>query len=267
MKKSIFFISLLFVFILSGCGKSEKNGEKIPENEGKINGVCYPNKTCDKGLACDEENNICINAENTPQETDDSENTESDDDYTETTDKETTDENSIPDEDSYTKLPECSPTSGTPCIDSSIGYIWSSKSKDPTSQYNAGEYCGMISEGGYTDWRLPTISELRTLVQHCPPMETGGTCEVTDLCTGISCWEENCTHGYCPSEWAGKYSKLGDIGRLWSSTSKGGAWDYFWFMDFEDPLPSWAHINYYNDILLSTSLCKILLQKEIYKEI
>lgn len=248
MKKSIFFISLLFVFILSGCGKSEKNGEKIPENEGKINGVCYPNKTCDKGLACDEENNICINAENTPQETDDSENTESDDDYTETTDKETTDENSMPDEDSYTKLPECSPTSGTPCIDSSIGYIWSSKSKDPKSQYNAGEYCGMISEGGYTDWRLPTISELRTLVQHCPPMETGGTCEVTDLCTGISCWEENCTHGYCPSEWAGKYSKLGDIGRLWSSTSKGGAWDYFWFMDFEDPLPSWAHINYYNDI-------------------
>ncbi len=285
MKESIFIVLILSIFFI-GCKNSD--GEKIPENEGKINGICYPNKTCDKGLVCDEKNNICINAEQNDEDTTDQRTEQNDEETTDQQAEEKDDndaeiiEDPYPDDpcrpnpctaDEYStgecidrplsklqygckcnegyfwneekceELPECSSTSVTPCIDSTIGYVWSNKSTNKISQDQADiEYCPGLSEGEYTDWRLPTISELRTLVQHCPTMEPGGACEVTDLCTGISCWEENCSSKYCPSEWKTKYSKLGDTDSLWSSTSKGGAWDTFWYMDFGSPIPVWAHI-------------------------
>lgn len=63
-------------------------------------------------------------------------------------------------------LPECSPTSGTPCMDSESGLIWSSRSADAVevTWYNAGSYCENLGEGGYTGWRVPNIDELRTLL-------------------------------------------------------------------------------------------------------
>jgi hypothetical protein len=285
MKESIFIVLILSIFFI-GCKNSD--GEKIPENEGKINGICYPNKTCDKGLVCDEKNNICINAEQNDEDTTDQRTEQNDEETTDQQAEEKNDndaeifEDPYPDDpcrpnpctaDEYStgecvdrplsklqygckcnegyfwneekceELPECSSTNVTPCIDSTIGYVWSNKSTNKISQDQADiEYCPGLSEGEYTDWRLPTISELRTLVQHCPTMEPGGACEVTDFCTGISCWEENCSSKYCPSEWKTKYSKLGDTDSLWSSTSKGGAWDTFWYMDFGSPVPVWAHI-------------------------
>lgn len=40
------------------------------EETGTLGGKCYPNKTCDNGLVCDKENNVCIknpgNADNNP---------------------------------------------------------------------------------------------------------------------------------------------------------------------------------------------------------
>ncbi|MBO4711719.1 DUF1566 domain-containing protein [bacterium] len=277
MKKSIFIVLILLIFFI-GC--KDSNGEKIPENEGKIDGVCYPNKTCDKGLVCDEDKNICINDKQNDEDIEQkTEENDSDIEF-EDNDEEisddpckpnpcTTDEHSTGEcvdkpssklkyickcsegyfwnKEKCKKLPECSPTSGNPCIDSTIGYIWSSKSKNKTSQDQAViEYCPALSEGEYTDWRLPTISELRTLIQHCPTLETGGSCEVTDLCTGYDCLTGGCTT--CPTESDGRYSKLGDADMLWSSTSRGGAWDTFWYMDFGNPGPLWAYVTVSMDI-------------------
>ena len=88
-------------------------------------------------------------------------------------------------------LPECSPTSATPCIDSETGLIWSGKSAEKMHWADAIDYCKNINEGGYNDWRLPSIAVLETLVKQC---ESSGY-----------------SNGEC--------SKFGDIVFLWAANS------------------------------------------------
>ena len=45
-------------------------------------------------------------------------------------------------------------------------------------QPDALRYCEELVMGGYDDWRLPDIDELRTLVRGNPAIETGGDCPV-----------------------------------------------------------------------------------------
>jgi hypothetical protein len=58
----------------------------------------------------------------------------------------------------------------------------------------AKTFCKNITEGGHNDWRLPTISELRTLYQYCPNLEPGGECKVTDSCLSY----HDCYSSYGP---------------------------------------------------------------------
>ncbi|MBQ4437681.1 DUF1566 domain-containing protein [bacterium] len=135
----------------------------------------------------------------------------------------------------------CIPSSG---ID---GLAWSSKTKSATWS-NAISYCDNLTEGGYDDWHLPTISELRTLIQNCPVTETGGECGITDTCLSNKECSNNSTcrcggteTGYnVPS----KYSKLGDpyLSELWSSSVVDNSYDdSAWYVDFE-----YAFINWYS---------------------
>jgi hypothetical protein len=54
--------------------------------------------------------------------------------------------------------------------------------------------CEGLALDGHSDWRLPTIDDLRGLVSSCPSTQRNGTCQVTAECTSIeTCWtEESC---------------------------------------------------------------------------
>ena len=101
-------------------------------------------------------------------------------------------------------LPECAQRGTTPCRDSSTGLTWSAMYNDNWHQTK----CGEISDGGYTDWVMPEICQLMTLIQNCQTPETGG----------------------CEASITSKYSKLGDTDTLWSKSISEES--YFYVVNF-----------------------------------
>ena len=137
---------------------------------------------------------------------------------------------------------ECNETHVTPCTDWSNGLwskglMWSSISSDKMNWSDAGSYCENLGEEGYDTWRLPNISELRTIIQNCENSQTGGLCAVSEpdhLSSEYS--SDNCA---CESKEnnEGFYSALGDDDTvwLWSSSSlkeDRENSDYAWVVDF-----------------------------------
>ena len=137
-----------------------------------------------------------------------------------------TDEQTDPTEPSN---PECSEINITPCKDSASSLIWSSKT-DYKTWNQAIDYCKDLTEGDFSDWHLPSIDELRTLIQNCPATETGGSCGINDKCLYYECKNDACSD--CSKDSSGKYSKLGDTGWLWSSSVLPGYSDYRWIVNF-----------------------------------
>jgi uncharacterized protein (TIGR02145 family) len=78
--------------------------------------------------------------------------------------------------------------------------------------------------------RLPTISELRTLIQNCPATETGGECGATDSCLSSDCWNGKCDG--CENDTSGKYSVFGDTSWFWSSSEQSSSSDFAWVVHF-----------------------------------
>lgn len=310
--------------------------------QGELYGECYPNKTCNLGLICDVENNICIkdtessenNDSDSPHEQDENDrdtdipeqddgdndsNTDPDNgDSSTDNDTDTDSGDSLPDNDADTApadpcLPnpcldvenstkecvvfgsiykcECNPDhywDGTVCgtvqtqtvnctglpnnaewntaseiiqtWDSYLGtwvpvatgsyneiastnqcrfkceenYIWSNNSQClydmdndplmwsslqeksyPSNPFIESSACDNVNDGGFSDWRLPTIDELRTLIQNCDNTKTGGSCAITNECLSWDdCITDSCNG--CDKDLSGKYSKLGDTTWLYS---------------------------------------------------
>lgn len=143
-----------------------------------------------------------------------------------------------------TVVPECSTnTTSFPCEDSSSSLIWSAKTSSEMTWQNAVDYCDNYSEGGYNDWHLPNIDELRTLLI----VSRASACRVSEKnnCLSNSCWTcETCSEtgnsnsqsdpnclGTAYSD--GRYSKFGDSGKFWSSSSVSDNSTYKWGVYFD----------------------------------
>jgi hypothetical protein len=78
--------------------------------------------------------------------------------------------------------------------DPTSGLVWSNP---PATADVPGAlaYCESLTLDGHTDWRLPTITQLRTLVRGCPDTMPGGMCKVSETCTDLNSCYGGCLQG------------------------------------------------------------------------
>jgi len=81
----------------------------------------------------------------------------------------------------------CNCTTYSIWCDDTTALCWQDPQKDAYDYDDTGviyedavRYCEELAIGGYDDWRLPDIDELRTLVRGNPPSETSGDCPLVD---------------------------------------------------------------------------------------
>ncbi len=121
-------------FMLSCGGGSDSKGKK----QGELYGACYPNKTCNEGLVCDEENDVCLPGDDSdisdtavtdgdttepepaddtdtekPEPADDDTDTDTSSDTTPDNDTDTDTSDTIPDQDTDTDTSDTAPDQDT----------------------------------------------------------------------------------------------------------------------------------------------------------
>ena len=302
MKKFFVVFALLALFFAVSCGSSGSSGNKdntdtgetvtdedtadsghgdtTPEQpddedsgrkQGELYGECYPNATCNKGLVCDEENNVCIkdpavndsdndvsdsapdDGDTTPEQPDDADSADDSDTSDPTDDADSADDSDTSDpaddNDSADSQPDDDADSAEPeenCKTVDGHLWWSSKTTDSMNWESAINHCKELKESnacGYSDWHLPTIDELKTLLKwrrdsQCKVSDTNNCLSFDDCWTCSSC-SEGCTEGSygcdCPFTYYyedGRYSELGDVGRFWSSSVISGYSHMAWCINF-----------------------------------
>lgn len=146
-----------------------------------------------------------------------------------------------------TNTGNCDPeTHGTVWQDETTGLSWQNYASDGCVHalmdwQGAVDYCDDLIHAGYEGWRLPTISELRTLVRGCPGTAAGGECDVTDACPGPECWTSadcECSpfSGSGPGGCYWDGSLIGACSLYWSSvlshTEESTDHYWYWTLDF-----------------------------------
>jgi len=78
--------------------------------------------------------------------------------------------------------------------DTKSGLMWETRpSFNEMDGKSAYTHCKDLFLGGFSDWRLPSISELRSLIRGCPATQKGGSCKVKEGCMPpIDCASKSC---------------------------------------------------------------------------
>lgn len=77
--------------------------------------------------------------------------------------------------------------------DPKTGLVWQVQATAYEQWWHARDYCKDLDLGGDSDWRLPTVGELRSIIRGCSASETGGACQITDDCIDPNaCGMTNC---------------------------------------------------------------------------
>jgi hypothetical protein len=81
--------------------------------------------------------------------------------------------------------------------DSQTGLMWSTENFGPVDWRTAAELCGSLHLANHQDWRLPTIEELRTLINYKKHMLASFYWSSTTYADNNSAaWGMNFTCGY-----------------------------------------------------------------------
>jgi len=141
---------------------------------------------------------------------------------------------------------------GETWFDSTSGLTWQDGPEVGSEFYalqGALDYCDGLVWGGSEDWRLPTISDLRSLIRGCEATMTGGACGVTDECPEYyGCWSPICGDPGCemfggPGPWGAYWPAEvtgAHLNGFWSATTVPDiAPEYAWSIDFV-----YAHLDY-----------------------
>lgn len=124
-------------------------------------------------------------------------------------------------------------------LDDATGLMWQIETARNLTWETSDEYCKNLEQQGFTDWRMPTISKLRTLIRGCPGTKTGGSCTITDTCLDRdSCWDDSCYgceiyNGPAADGCFRISSLLGPCqGEVWTSSELPGGERYLWIVRF-----------------------------------
>lgn len=115
---------------------------------------------------------------------------------------------------------------------------------DSMTWQEAIDYCDSLTQDGNSDWRLPTISELRSLIHGCPATEAGGSCGVTDGCLSDACCNNDC-NGCAPGD--------GPNGGCYWPDGMQGTCGWYWSSSERDDgsYNAWLVLFYYSYVSLS----------------
>ncbi len=181
MKKSYLSFLILFslLLILPACDDSE-----------------------DKESSDDDDDNAGLDGDENPSDDDDDDDDDDDNDVLEDGDSPSDDDD---DDDNMPR--DCIAWNGsyTAWTDPATGLTWQNPYDDSVnlSLADTEQYCADFELEGFTDWRVPTIGDLRTIIMNCPKIEADGACGITDDCLDPrACGfdEEGCKSGGCFDE-------------------------------------------------------------------
>ena len=258
--KTIWLVIVLLCFALVGCSwfVDAVGHEGQPCTSG---GVCIDGSQCVAGR--------CVNPWGADGDFFDSDNSDldtRDDDQIDTTDGDLSDGD--PSEGDESPDAETDSQDGEPEIESPDGDTSDDDMPDPNTWIDpatglewqlsptggaivgvaAVSHCQNLTLSGKR-WRLPNISELRSLLRNCAPVETGGVCAVKDSClpcgmaSGDTCLQNTCwTEATCDPSSCPNVSGLencywvkgleGECSWYWSSSEVSDKPGNLWFVNY-----------------------------------
>ncbi|HSA33668.1 MAG TPA: DUF1566 domain-containing protein [bacterium] len=81
-------------------------------------------------------------------------------------------------------------------VDKTTKLMWTTDIEGKVDLLGAIDKCSTLTYGGFTDWRIPKLNELRTIVEGCQKIEPNGACQIVPFTSEMlsrgqcSCWEE-----------------------------------------------------------------------------
>jgi hypothetical protein len=126
-------------------------------------------------------------------------------------------------------------------VDEAAGLIWQREAASVRMNVEAALLYCSENQGELPGigWRLPNVTELRTLVRGCPATEAAGACELTESCTSFdSCWSTDCWStcmlGDGPGGCYREQELEGSCSATWSSDGVDDQMGRYWYLGFRN---------------------------------